>query len=201
MTTPDSTNLPARRESAGAATIGAATAPDAYEAAYMQPSASAGALAIRERTAVPGRAFGVVAVLATLVAASAASWKLAMVGALCMAWLLFAVLRVQLEADALVVHFGWIRRRIPLASITSVATTRYSITEGMGLLWLRRTKRGLLFAVPGSGGGAVAVTFTDDRGRSRAWILASRDPEALRDAIAGRAPSRGRAIGAGDLAG
>lgn len=182
MTTPDSTNLPARRESAPVATIGA-TAPDAYEAAYMQPSTAVGALAIRERTSVPGRAFVVVAVLTMIVAASAASWKLAMVGALFMAWLLFAVLRVQVEADALVVHFGWIRRRIPFASITSVVTTRYSITEGIGLLWLRKTKRGLLFAVPGSGGGAVAVTFTDEAGRSRTWILASRDPDALRDAI------------------
>lgn len=188
MTTPDSTNLPARRESAELASIGAAAAPDAYEATYMQPSAAAGALAIRERTAVPGRAFGIVTVLTGIVAALAASWKLAVLGAVCAAWLLFAVLRVQVEAEALVVHFGWIRRRIPLASITSVVTTRYSITEGVGALWLRKTKRGLLFAVPGSGGGAVAVTFTDDRGRSRTWILASRDPEALRDAIVPPAP-------------
>jgi hypothetical protein len=170
----NSSNLPAHREPSGPA------APvDAYEAAYMQPTG----VAIRERTAVPGGAFAAVVVLAGVLAALAASWKLAVVGAVCGAWLLFAVLRVQVEADALLVHFGWIRRRIPLASISAVVTTRYSMMEGVGVLWLRKTARGLLFAVPGSGGGAVAVSFTDERGRPRTWILASRDPDALRDAI------------------
>lgn len=171
----DPVTLPARRDDTGSAL-------DPYERAYMQPTGGA----IRQRTAVPGRTFATLGVITTVVAVLSASWKLAIVGAMLFTWLLFAVLRVQVEADALVVHFGWKRRRIPLASITEVRVTRYSIAEGMGAPWLRRTARGLLFAVPGSGGDAVAVTFGDARGGSQTWILASRDAVGLRDAILAR---------------
>ncbi len=164
----DPVKLPARRDPAE-------NAVDAYEAEYMRPDSPA----LRQRTGVPGRLFIGLSAVLTALAVLSASWKLAIVGTVLAVWLLFAVLRVQVEADALVVHFGWIRRRIPLASITSAVTTRYSLAEGGGALWLRKTARGLLFAVPGAGGRAVAVSFTDEAGAARTWILASREPEEL----------------------
>ncbi|MGH1340370.1 MAG: hypothetical protein ACRBN8_02370 [Nannocystales bacterium] len=119
----------------------------------------------KQHTSVPGKVFlGTVLVVAVL-AALAATWKLAVVGVLAVVWFLFAVVRVEIDSESCRIRFGLLERCVPLHSIRSVVVTRMSIAGGVGFNWLRRSGRGTEFSVPGSGGRGVFIEFEDDRGR------------------------------------
>lgn len=169
-----------------------ARAPDEYEARYM---AGEGVF-YRDKIKVPGKFFLIVALpivvqLVTL-AALLASGKPA--GGLLVAMpltallmvlltLLFAVLRVTVTREAVIIQYGLFGPTIPLSSIRDAKAVDYDWKTYGGWGIRRGWDDSWAYNMVGDAGRAVRIEWTDAKGKKQVTLVASPNPDALARAI------------------
>jgi len=98
-------------------------------------------------------------------------------------WILFAVLRVTVSEGAVKIQLGLWGPRIPTSSITSAIATTYKLTQfgGWGIRLSR--KFGTMYNMPGDGGNALKIRWSDENGKEKTTWVGTREAEALVRAI------------------
>ncbi len=158
------------------------TALDRYQARHMERTG----LLSHERFPATWRYHATFAVLALLVAAKAQTIAIAAVAVsvIAVVWLFFAVLRINVTATHVHVQYGLFGPRIPIERIRSAEAVTYDVSRYRGSFIRHRLfRRETLYAMPGDGGRAVRLRWTDDRGRLRTTIVSCRDPDAIVSAV------------------
>lgn len=156
---------------------------DAFEQRYMVGGAQV--LAIhRGRPRLGYHALiGFAAIAIALNAATVASAAIGLV-LLALAWITFAIMRVTVTSSHLDVKYGLFGPHIPIASITAIEATRYHWSSWGG--WGIRRKLGtgeVLYAMPGDGGNAIRVAWTDAKGRTHRAVIGVRTPSEIVEAV------------------
>jgi hypothetical protein len=102
---------------------------------------------------------------------------------LALLWVGMSVLRVTVSNTDVNVQYGLFGPKIPLAAIRSAAAVSYNWAEFGG--WgIRRSLGGTwAYTLPGDGGRAVKIVWTDGKGVERSTLIGCGDPDALAAAI------------------
>lgn len=164
--------------------------PDAYERRYM---AGDGTVLFRDKTRAPWgllALFGIplVGMLGATIATGELLGLLLGFPVLAVVFLLFAVLRVTVSAQAVNVQYGLFGPKIPLAAIEAAEAVSYD-WKRFGGWGIKRSLAGeWIYNMPGDGGRAVRITWRDRKGRRRVTLVGSRSAEEMARQI-----DRGRA--------
>jgi Protein of unknown function (DUF3093) len=181
--------------------LSGARPPDDYEARYM---AGEGTF-YRDKIKVPWKFFLLIALPIVVQAVSLSLTALSdkpvppgvflmlPVTALIMALigLLFAVLRITVTREEVIVQYGLFGPRIPVKGIRACKAVTYD-WKTYGGWGIRRGRDGSwAYNMVGDAGRAVRIEWTDAKGKEHVTLVASPDPEALARAIdAARAAAR-----------
>lgn len=152
--------------------------PDPYEQRYM---AGEGAVLYRHKHSAPWQlhtifALSMAAVFgAALAAGGAAGGAVGIavgVPMIALVWILFSVLRVSVSEGHVNVQYGLFGPKIPLAAIEHAELVQYDWRRiGWGI---KRSLAGeWFFNMPGDGGRAVRIVYSDARGKRRAVLVGS----------------------------
>jgi hypothetical protein len=179
------------------AVVESGRSPDAYEKRYM---AGEGMVLHRAKQRAPWHLHALMGLSAAgmlgAVFAAPGAWLAPVIGMpiLLVAWLLFAVLRVTVSEGHVNIQYGLFGPKIPIAAIQSATATRYRWTKFGG--WgIKRSLNGeWIYNMPGDGGRAVRIEWTNAKGKRNVTLIGSKDPEALAAAI----HQAQRALGPGD---
>src|SRR6185369_5882216 len=97
--------------------------------------------------------------------------------------LLFAVLRITVTREAVLVQYGLFGPKIQLSQISDCAAVDYNWMDYGG--WgIRRGRDGSwAYNMMGDAGRAVRIQWTDEKGKKQVTLLASPDPEGLARAV------------------
>lgn len=172
---------------------------DAFEQRYMVGGAQV--LAIHRGR--PGLGYhALIAFAAVAIALKAATVASAGIGLvlLALAWITFAIMRVTVTPSHLDVKYGPFGPHIPIAAITAIEATRYHWSSWGG--WGIRRKLGtgeVLYAMPGDGGNAIRVAWTDAKGHTHRAVVGVRTPSEIVEAVEA-VRARARAVATGEEA-
>lgn len=113
-------------------------------------------------------------------------------GALMMTWLSMSVLRVAVSEGTVHIQYGLFGPQIPVAAIDHVERFQYHWTRYGG--WgIRRAWGGeWMYNVPGDGGNAVRIVWTDAKGRRKTTCIGSKDADTIYAAIVNARGAMGR---------
>lgn len=98
-------------------------------------------------------------------------------------WALFSVLRCTVSEGAVNVQYGLFGPTIPMGAIQSAAAVDYDWKKFGG--WgIRRSLDGeQMYNMPGDGGRAVRIVWTDEKGQRRITNIGTPNPESVVGAI------------------
>ncbi len=98
-------------------------------------------------------------------------------------WATFSVLRVTVSEGQVNIQYGVFGPTIPMHSIASAEATTYDWKKYGG--WgIRRSREGeWIYTMPGDGGRAVRIRWTDESGKAKVTLVGSKAPGELASAI------------------
>lgn len=160
--------------------------PDAYEAEYMRGQ---GMVLHRDKSRAPWTIHALLGGLTAMAIAGAfvapGAWVSAVITApiLLTVWLLFSVLRVSVSEGHVNIQYGLFGPKIPIAAIQSAEVVAYD-WKRFGGWGIKMNMQGeWIYNMPGDGGRAVRITWTDKRGRTKVTYIGSRGADKLAAAI------------------
>ncbi len=99
-------------------------------------------------------------------------------------WMLFSVLRVTVSQGYVNIQYGLFGPKIPIASISKAEATTYDWKKFGGWGIKRSWSGEWIYNMPGDGGKAVRIEWTNDKGKSVVTLIGSKEPQTLAAAIA-----------------
>ncbi|MCB9749538.1 MAG: hypothetical protein H6713_05970 [Myxococcales bacterium] len=164
--------------------------PDLYEMTYMKGE---GLVYHRAKEVAPWPLHALLGGVALIeVIAAAATWTLAPLLALpilALVWAMFSVLRVTVSEGEVSIQYGVFGPKIPIDAIESAEATTYDWKKFGGWGIKRNLKGEWIYNMPGDGGRAVRIRWTNAKGRRRVTLVGSKEPHELAAAI-GKAQRR-----------